>query len=34
VGKIDFDLLAKRTRCVFFTAWEIANRDERLKINH
>jgi Zn-dependent M28 family amino/carboxypeptidase len=28
--KIDFELLALRTRLVFYTAWEIANRDKRL----
>jgi hypothetical protein len=33
VHKIDFDLLAKRTQCVFYTAWEIANREERLIID-
>lgn len=30
VDKIEFDLLATRTKCVFFTAWEIANREERI----
>jgi hypothetical protein len=30
VGKIEFDLLAKRAQCVFYVAWEIANRDERI----
>ena len=30
VEKIEFDLLAKRAQCVFYTAWEIANRDERI----
>ncbi len=30
VEKIEFDLLTKRTQCVFHTAWEIANRDERI----
>ena len=30
VDKIDFDLLAKRAQCVFYTAWEIANREERI----
>jgi Zn-dependent M28 family amino/carboxypeptidase len=28
--KIDFDLLALRAKLVFYTAWEIANRDEKL----
>jgi len=31
--KIDFELLALRTRLVFYTAWEIANRDERLALD-
>jgi Zn-dependent M28 family amino/carboxypeptidase len=30
VEKIEFDLLAKRAQCVFYTAWEIANRDQRI----
>lgn len=30
VSKIEFDLLAKRTQLVFFTAWEIANREQRI----
>jgi len=29
--KINYDILAKRTQLVFLTAWEIANRDERIK---
>ncbi|MEI9919739.1 MAG: M28 family peptidase [Bacteroidota bacterium] len=33
VGKIDFDLLAKRGQCVFYTAWEVANRNDRLKVD-
>ncbi|MFM6954816.1 MAG: M28 family peptidase [Sphingobacteriaceae bacterium] len=28
VSKINFDMLAKRARLVFFTAWDIANRDK------
>ena len=31
VDKIEFDLLTARAKCVFFTAWEIANREERIK---
>lgn len=31
VEKIEFDLLTKRTQCVFYTAWEIANREQRIK---
>lgn len=30
VEKIEFDLLAKRAQLVFYTAWEIANREERI----
>lgn len=28
--KIDYDLLEKRTRLIFHTAWELANRDQRI----
>lgn len=31
--KINYDILEKRTKLVFLTAWEIANRAERLKID-
>ncbi|MCK0192130.1 M28 family peptidase [Arenibacter sp. F20364] len=31
--KINYDLLQNRTRLVFYTAWEIANRDARLKVD-
>jgi len=31
--KIDFDLLALRTRLVFLTAWEISNRKERIVLD-
>jgi hypothetical protein len=27
--KINYDMLAKRTQLIFYTAWEIANRDKR-----
>jgi hypothetical protein len=30
LDKIEFDLLAARAKCVFYTAWEIANRDDRI----
>lgn len=30
VGKIEFDLMEKRAQLVFYTAWEIANRDGRI----
>lgn len=33
VSKIEFDLIEKRAQTVFFTAWEIANRDTRLKVD-
>jgi Zn-dependent M28 family amino/carboxypeptidase len=29
--KINYDILEKRARLVFYTAWEMANRDEMLK---
>ena len=31
--KINYDLLAKRARLVFYTAWEMANRKEMIKRN-
>lgn len=30
IDKIEFDLLKKRTQCIFYTAWEIANREQRI----
>ncbi len=33
VEKIEYELLERRARLVFYTAWEIANRQERLKLN-
>lgn len=33
VDKINFEMLAKRARLVFHTAWEIANRDNRLVVD-
>jgi hypothetical protein len=30
IEKIEFDLLAKRAQLVFYTAWEIANREQRI----
>jgi Peptidase family M28 len=33
VDKIDFELLALRAQCIFNVAWEVANRDERLKLD-
>ncbi|SMP27661.1 M28 family metallopeptidase [Chryseobacterium profundimaris] len=33
VEKIDYDLLAKRTQLVFTTAWEIANRPDRIIVD-
>jgi hypothetical protein len=32
ISKIEFDLIALRAQCVFYTAWEIANRENRLKV--
>ena len=31
--KINYDLLAKRAQLVFYTAWELANRPERIKVD-
>lgn len=31
--KINYDLLSKRAKLVFYTAWEIANRDQRLVVD-
>lgn len=33
VQKINFDLLTERCKLVFFDAWDIANRDEKLELN-
>jgi len=33
VSKIDFDKMEKITRMIFFTAWELANREERPALN-
>lgn len=33
VSKINFELLAKRTKLIFYTAWEIANREKRLVLD-
>ena len=33
VDKIDFDRMQERVRLVFYTAWELANREERIKLN-
>jgi hypothetical protein len=30
VSKIEFPLLRQRAQCVFYTAWELANRDKRI----
>ncbi len=31
--KIEYDLLTKRAKLIFYTAWEIANRDKALKVD-
>lgn len=31
--KIEYNLLAKRAKLVFYTAWEVANKEERLSID-
>lgn len=33
VDKINFDLMAKRVKLVYYTAWEMANRNEMVKRN-
>ena len=33
VDKIEFELLKKRTQLIFHTAWEIANRDDRITVD-
>ena len=33
VDKIEFDLLKKRAELVFYTAWELANKEGKLKMN-
>ncbi|HEY5823372.1 MAG TPA: M28 family peptidase [Cyclobacteriaceae bacterium] len=33
IDKIEFDLLMKRAQTVFYTAWEIANRETRLVVD-
>jgi hypothetical protein len=33
VDKINFDLMAKRVKLVFYTAWEMANRNDMVKRN-
>lgn len=33
VEKIDFNKMEKITRLIFFTAWELANREQRIKVD-
>lgn len=33
IDKINFDLLTKRTQLVFYTAWQLANRDQRIEVD-
>ena len=33
VDKIRFDLLKLRTHLIYYTAWELANREQRIKLN-
>ena len=33
IEKINFDALANRAKLAFFTAWELANRNERIRLN-
>ena len=32
--KINYEVLAKRTKLIFYTAWEIANREERIVVDN
>ncbi|SDW77665.1 Peptidase family M28 [Lutibacter oricola] len=32
--KINYDLLAKRTKLIFYTTWELANREQRITLNN
>jgi hypothetical protein len=32
--KIDYELLMKRTKLIFYTLWELANREERISLNN
>jgi len=31
--KINYSILEKRTKLIFYTAWELANRSNRIKLN-
>jgi Zn-dependent M28 family amino/carboxypeptidase len=33
VDKINFELMAKRTRLIYFTAWAIANLEKRIQLD-
>jgi Peptidase family M28 len=33
IDKIRFDLIAKRAQLIFLTAWELANREERIRVD-
>ncbi|MDR7132050.1 Zn-dependent M28 family amino/carboxypeptidase [Algoriphagus sp. 4150] len=33
VDKIEFELMEKRARLIFYTAWDVANRDKRLPVD-
>lgn len=33
LDKINWDVLSQRTKLIFFTAWELANRDERITVD-
>ncbi|WP_338359987.1 M28 family peptidase, partial [Yeosuana marina] len=32
--KIEYDLLETRTRLIFYTAWELANREKRIVVDN
>ena len=31
--KINYDFLETRSKLIFYTAWELANREERIKLD-
>ncbi|MFY0605612.1 MAG: M28 family peptidase [Cyclobacteriaceae bacterium] len=33
IEKIEFELMEKRAKLIYFTAWELANRENRVKLN-
>ena len=33
IDKIEFEILTNRTKLIFHTAWEIANREDRISVD-